>query len=129
MGWRIRKRLVVLLLAALSLLVALTFHYRSARMQAEVEANAATAADQLVQLLERNLQAILALPGRATPSETWQHHAQELLLADPTEAALLAILADYPRVVAQAAILRELFTYRERQSERADRAELQRKLQ
>jgi arginyl-tRNA synthetase len=29
------------------------------------------------------------------------------LLVDPTEAALLAILADYPRVVAQAAMLRE----------------------
>lgn len=75
--------LVVLLLAALSLLVALTFHYRSSQMQAEVEANAATAAEQLVQLLERNLQTLLALPGRATPSETWQHHAQELLLAHP----------------------------------------------
>ena len=50
--------LVVLLVAALSLLVALTFHYRSSRMQAAVEANAATAADQLVQLLERNLQAL-----------------------------------------------------------------------
>jgi two-component system sensor histidine kinase DctS len=75
--------LVVLLVAALALLAALTFHYRSSRMQAAVEANAATAADQLVQLLERNLQAILALPDRATPSEIWQRHAQELLLAHP----------------------------------------------
>ena len=58
--------LVVLLIAALSLLAALTFHYRSSRMQAAVEAHAATAADQLVQVLERNLQAILALPDRAT---------------------------------------------------------------
>ena len=90
--------LVVLLLAALSLLVALTFHYRSSRMQAEVEANAATAADQLVQLLERNLQAILALPGRATPSETWQHHAQELLLAHPEVLRLERRSADH-RVV------------------------------
>ena len=75
--------LVVLLVAALALLAALTFHYRSSRMQAAVEANAATAADQLVQRLERNLQAILALPGRATPSEIWQRHAQDLLLAHP----------------------------------------------
>ena len=90
--------LVVLLLAALSLLVALTFHYRSSRMQAEVEANAATSADQLVQLLERNLQAILALPGRATPSETWQHHAQELLLAHPEVLRLERRNADH-RVV------------------------------
>ena len=87
--------LVVLLLAALSLLVALTFHYRSSRMQAAVEANAATAADQLVQLLERNLQAILALPGRATPSETWQHHAQELLLAHPEVLRLERRSADH----------------------------------
>ncbi len=90
--------LVVLLVAALSLLVALTFHYRSAQMQAEVEAKAATAADQLVQLLERNLQAILALPGRATPTETWQQHAQELLLAHPEVLRLERRSADH-RVV------------------------------
>ena len=75
--------LMILLVAALSLLVALTFHYRSARMQAEVEATAATAADQLAQLLDRNLQTILALPGRDASAESWQRHAHDLLLAHP----------------------------------------------
>jgi len=75
--------LMILLVAALSLLVALTFHYRSARTQAAVEASAATAADQFAQVLDRNLQMILALPGRDASAETWQRHAQELLLAHP----------------------------------------------
>ena len=73
--------LVVLLLAAQTLLVALAVHYRSVRTQEEVEANASAASAELAQLLARDLQAALALPGPAAPGTEWRARAGELLVA------------------------------------------------
>ena len=75
--------LVVLLLAAQTLLVALAFHYRSSRTQEHVDANAAAASGQLAQLLARDLQAILAMPGGSTQPGEWREHAAQLLVARP----------------------------------------------
>jgi two-component system, LuxR family, sensor histidine kinase DctS len=83
--WRVLLwvALVVLLLAAQTLLVALAFHYRSARTQERVDANAAAASGQLAQLLAKDLQAILAMPdGSARPGE-WRERAAQLLVARP----------------------------------------------
>lgn len=73
--------LVVLLLAAQALLVALAFHYRSARTQEAVDASAAVASGQLAQLLARDLQAMLAMPGSETPAAPWRERAAQLLVA------------------------------------------------
>ncbi len=75
--------LVALLLAAQALLVALAFHYRSARTQEAVEANAATASAELAQLFAKDLQAMLAMPGRDAPAGQWRARAEQLLLARP----------------------------------------------
>ena len=75
--------LVVLLLAAQALLVSLAFHYRSARTQDRVEANAAAASGQLAQLLAKDLQAILAMPDGSTRPGEWRDRAAELLVARP----------------------------------------------
>lgn len=75
--------LVVLLLAAQTLLVALAFHYRSTRTQEHVEANAATASAELAQLLAKDLQAILALPGGDARPGDWRDRAAQLLVARP----------------------------------------------
>ena len=64
--------LVILLLAAQTLLVALAFHYRSTRIQEEVEANAATASGELGQLLAKDMQAMLTLPGADSPPDRWR---------------------------------------------------------
>ncbi|MEP6873496.1 MAG: ATP-binding protein [Burkholderiales bacterium] len=74
--------LVVLLLAAQALLVTLTVHYRAARMQEAAEANAAAASGELAQLLAKDLQATLAMPGGA-PAEAWRARAEQLLVARP----------------------------------------------
>ncbi len=75
--------LVVLLLAAQTLLVALAFHYHSARTQEEVEANAAAASAELAQLFAKDLQAMLAMPGRDAPAGQWRTRAEQLLVARP----------------------------------------------
>ena len=75
--------LVVLLLAAQTLLVALAFHYRSSRTQEKVEENAGAASAELGQLLAKDLQQILALPGADTSAEHWHARAAQLLLARP----------------------------------------------
>ena len=75
--------LVVLLLAAQTLLVALAFHYRSTRTQEKVEENAGAASAALGQLLARDLQQILALPGADASAELWHARAAQLLLARP----------------------------------------------
>ncbi len=75
--------LVVLLLAAQTLLVALAFQYRSARTQEAVEANAATAAGELAQLFAKDLQAMLEMPGPAAPAGPWRARAEQLLVARP----------------------------------------------
>ena len=75
--------LVVLLLAAQTLLVSLAFHYRSTRTQERVDANAAAASGQLARLLAKDLHAILAMPGsNARPGE-WHDRAAQLLVARP----------------------------------------------
>lgn len=74
--------LVVLLLVAQALLVMLAVHYRAARMQDAADANAAAAGGELSQLLARDLQAMLELPGGA-PSGAWRAHAEQLLVARP----------------------------------------------
>jgi two-component system sensor histidine kinase DctS len=75
--------LVILLLAAQTLLVALAFHYRSTRTQEKVEANAAAASGELGQLLAKDLQAMLALPSADVPDERWRARAAQLLVAHP----------------------------------------------
>jgi two-component system sensor histidine kinase DctS len=75
--------LVILLIAAQTLLVALAFHYRSSRTQERVEANAAAASGELGQLLAKDLQAILALPAGDTPDNRWHARAAQLLVARP----------------------------------------------
>jgi two-component system sensor histidine kinase DctS len=75
--------LVVLLVAAQSLLVALAFHYRSARTQELVEANAGAASAQLAQLLGKDLQAVLSMPGLDAPPQQWRSRAEQLLVARP----------------------------------------------
>ena len=75
--------LVVLLLAAQTLLVALAFHYHSARTQEEVEANAAAASAELAQLFAKDLQTMLAMPGRDAPAGQWRARAEQLLVARP----------------------------------------------
>ncbi|KQW35586.1 sensor histidine kinase [Rhizobacter sp. Root404] len=75
--------LVVLLIAAQTLLVALAFHYRSARTQEAVEAIAATASAELAQLFARDLQAMLDMPGPGAPAAAWQARAEQLLVARP----------------------------------------------
>jgi two-component system sensor histidine kinase DctS len=75
--------LVLLLVAAQSLLVALAFHYRSTRTQEAVEANAAAASTQLAQLLGTDLQAVLAMPGLDAPPAQWRGRAEQLLVARP----------------------------------------------
>ena len=74
--------LVVLLLAAQALLVTLAVHYRSARMQEAVEASAAAASGELAQLLAKDLQAMLQMPGGGA-SAPWRTRAEQLLLARP----------------------------------------------
>jgi len=73
--------LVFLLLAAQTLLVALAFHYRSVRTQEEVEASAGAASAELTQLLARDLQSVLALPGPSAANAAWRARAEELLVA------------------------------------------------
>jgi two-component system sensor histidine kinase DctS len=75
--------LVVLLIAAQTLLVALAFHYRSARTQEAVEANAAAASAELAQLFARDLQAMLEMPGPGAPAAQWRARAEQLLVARP----------------------------------------------
>jgi two-component system sensor histidine kinase DctS len=75
--------LVVLLLAAQTLLVALAFHYRSTRTQEAVEAMAAAASGELAQLLAKDLQAMLAMPGSGAPAGQWRARAEQLLVARP----------------------------------------------
>ena len=75
--------LVVLLLAAQTLLVALAFHYRSTRTQEAVEASAAVASGELAQLLAKDLQAMLAMPGAGAPPGQWRARAEQLLVARP----------------------------------------------
>ena len=75
--------LVVLLLAAQTLLVALAFHYRSARTQEAVEANAAAASGELAQLFATDLQAMLEMPGPGAPPDQWRARAEQLLVARP----------------------------------------------
>ncbi|MEP7100326.1 MAG: ATP-binding protein [Burkholderiales bacterium] len=75
--------LVVLLLAAQALLVSLAFHYRSTRTQERVDANAAAASGQLAQLLAKDLQAILAMPGASARPGEWHERAAQLLVARP----------------------------------------------
>ncbi|HWH83778.1 MAG TPA: ATP-binding protein [Burkholderiaceae bacterium] len=75
--------LVVLLLAAQTLLVTLAFHYRSARMQQAVEANAVAASDELSRLFARDLQALLSMPGPGAPAGAWRARAEQLLVARP----------------------------------------------
>jgi len=74
--------LVVLLLAAQALLVTLTVHYRETRMQDAAEANAAAAAGELEQLLAKDLQTMLELPGAASAAP-WRARAEQLLVARP----------------------------------------------
>jgi two-component system sensor histidine kinase DctS len=75
--------LVVLLCAAQTLLVTLAFHYRSTRMQDAVDENAGTASGELSQLLAKDLQSVLALPGRSASPEQWRARAAALLVAKP----------------------------------------------
>jgi len=75
--------LVLLLLTAQTLLVALAFHYRSTRTQERVEANAAAASAELAQLFAKDLQAMLAMPGRDAPAGQWRARAEQLLVARP----------------------------------------------
>ena len=75
--------LVVLLLAAQTLLVALAFHYRSTRTQDAVEANAAVAGGELAQLLAKDLQDMLSMPAGAAPAGQWRARAAQLLVARP----------------------------------------------
>jgi len=51
-------------------------------MQDAVDANAAAASDELSQLLARDMQAMLELPGGA-PSQVWRANAEQLLAARP----------------------------------------------
>jgi two-component system sensor histidine kinase DctS len=75
--------LIVLLLAAQSLLVALTFHYRSSRAQEQVERNAAAVAAELVQHLAASLQAVVAMSGDGAAPPDWPERAAALMLAHP----------------------------------------------
>jgi len=75
--------LVVLLLAAQTLLVVLAFHYRSSRTQESVEANAAAASGELAQLLAKDLQAMLGMPGVGASPTAWRTRAEQLLVARP----------------------------------------------
>jgi two-component system sensor histidine kinase DctS len=75
--------LVVLLLAAQTLLVALAFHYRSARTQEGVERSAAAASSELSRLLSTDLQAMLSMPDRDVTSNQWRARAEQLLVARP----------------------------------------------
>ena len=75
--------LVVLLLAAQTLLVMLAFHYRSTRTQDAVEASAAVAGGELAQLLAKDLQDLLSLPGGGAPAGQWRARAEQLLVARP----------------------------------------------
>jgi two-component system sensor histidine kinase DctS len=75
--------LVVLLLAAQTLLVTLAFHYRSARTQEAVEASAAAASGELARRLSRDLQSMLELPDGDAPAGVWRARAEQLLVARP----------------------------------------------
>lgn len=75
--------LVVLLLAAESLLLVLALQYRTARTQAAVEANAAAASAELANILTRDLRAVIGLSGPTSPSGTWRERADSLLLERP----------------------------------------------
>ena len=75
--------LVLLLLAAQTLLVALAFQYRSGRTQAAVEASAAAASIEITELLAHDLLALIGLPGRAAASDVWQARAEALLVDRP----------------------------------------------
>lgn len=75
--------LVVLLLAAQALLMTLAFSYRAARLQESVDATAATASTDLAELLARDLQATLSLPGGDAALAQWRARAEELLIARP----------------------------------------------
>ena len=74
---------MVLLLAAQALLMTLAYSYRSARLQESVEATAAATGSALAELLARDLQATLGLPGGAAPLAQWHARAEELLVARP----------------------------------------------
>jgi len=67
------------LIVAQSLLVALTVHYRTGRAQQEVEVAAANGAVEASRLLDRDLQAILALPDDDDVA-AWRARADELML-------------------------------------------------
>ena len=75
--------LVVLLLIAQTLLMTLAYSYRAARLQESVEVTAAAVSTDLTELLARDLQAALSLPGGAAPLEQWRARAEELLIARP----------------------------------------------
>jgi two-component system sensor histidine kinase DctS len=75
--------LVVLLIAAQTLLVALAVHYRSTRTQEAVEANAALSVDELAQLLAKDLRSMLIMPSIEAPGEQWRASAEQLLIERP----------------------------------------------
>jgi len=75
--------LVVLLIAAQALLVTLAVHYRAARMQEAVENSAAAASGELAQLLAKDLQTVLDMPGGDPRSGAWRTRADQLLVARP----------------------------------------------
>ena len=75
--------LVVLLLAAQTLLVVLAVHYREASTQDDVEAKAAVAVGELEQLLAKDLQDVVAMPGSAAAPGAWRERASQLLVARP----------------------------------------------
>ena len=82
--------LMVLLLAAQTLLVALAFHYRSTRTQEKVEENAGAASAELGQLLAKDLQQILALPGADTPCRALARACGAVAAGAPRAAAFRA---------------------------------------
>ena len=73
--------LVVLLVAAQTLLVVLAVHYREARTQDDVEAKAAVAVSELEQVLAKDLQDVLAMPSGAAATGAWRERAAALLVA------------------------------------------------
>jgi two-component system sensor histidine kinase DctS len=73
--------LMVLLLGALSLLVALTFHYRSSQMQQQVDRDAALVATELSRKLASVMQSVVAISDDGAAG--WNDRAAALMLAHP----------------------------------------------